>query len=139
MMMTAAHGRKANFHLRIITALAALLGCAGEARCQTTSPTTPRLTMQGPAEQSSSPAIRDALNRPCLDVEAAARGHLVDREVMDHVVSMKNNCSRLIKVKVCYYNSDHCNQVDVPGYQRVDTTLGSMRGNTYFRYTLQQK
>ena len=135
MMATIARGRKAHLNLTTITIFATLLGCAGEARCQTI----PRLTMQGPAEPSSWPIIRDALNRPCLDVEAAARVQVVNPDMVDHVVSVKNNCPRLIKVKVCYFNSERCNQVDVPGYQRVDVTLGSMRGNNYFRYMLQQK
>lgn len=83
--------------------------------------------------------VRDALNRPCLDVEAAARPHVVNRDIMDHVVSVKNNCPRMINVKACYYGSDHCKEFKVQGYQRIDTILGTMAKVTTFRYSLIQK
>lgn len=97
-----------------------------------------RLTVQAPAEQSNSNIVRDALNRPCLDVEAAARAHVVNPDLIDHVVSVKNNCPRLIKVKVCYFNSQHCNPFDVAGYKRVDTVLGTMTRIRMFKYTVFQ-
>lgn len=98
-----------------------------------------RFTLQGPAEQSNSPVIRDALNRPCLDVEAVSRSHVANPAVMDHVVSMKNNCPRLIRVKICYFHSDRCKEVALQGYQRVDTILGTMMNVSSFRYQIIQK
>ncbi|MBR1329075.1 hypothetical protein [Bradyrhizobium ottawaense] len=95
-------------------------------------------TLQGPAEQGGS-VVKDATGKNCLDVEAAARPQTVNREMLDHVVSLKNSCSRAIKVKLCYYNSDSCKQFDVQAYKRVDTILGTMRGVSLFRYTLNQK
>lgn len=103
------------------------------------SSTTSRLTLQGPADQSTTPIIRDALNRPCLDVEAAARKHVVNPEMVDHVVSLKNSCVRLIKVKVCYTNSDRCKDATLEAHRRVDIILGTMHGVSTFRYTMFQK
>ncbi|MCP2131429.1 MULTISPECIES: hypothetical protein [Bradyrhizobium] len=100
--------------------------------------TSSRLTLQGAAEQSNKPIIRDALGRPCLDVEAAARAHIVNPQVVDHVVSVKNNCSRRINVKVCYFGSDRCNVFDLLGYKRMDTILGTMTGIKVFKYTVFQ-
>ncbi|WP_375161702.1 hypothetical protein [Bradyrhizobium sp. RDT46] len=100
--------------------------------------TKPGFTMQGSADTSDSPVIRDAANRPCLNVEAAAKGHNSNGELMDHIVSVKNNCSRMIRIKICYYRSDHCKEATVYGYQRVDTILGMMKMST-FRYSLSQK
>ncbi|MEY9182625.1 hypothetical protein ABIG06_004209 [Bradyrhizobium sp. USDA 326] len=97
-----------------------------------------KFTMQGVADTSESPVIRDGANRPCLNVEAAAKGHVQNGELMDHIVSVKNNCSRMIRVKICYYHSDHCKDATVYGYQRVDTILGTMKMST-FRYSLFQK
>ena len=115
-----------------------MLVISGSALCQTQAPA-PRLTLQGPAEQSNSKIIRDALGRPCLDVEAAARRHTVNPERRDHLVSIKNNCPRLIKVKVCYVNSDHCNRIELQSYKRVDTILGTSNEASFFRYTIQQQ
>lgn len=97
-----------------------------------------RLTPQGPAEQGGK-VIKDALGRACLDVEAAAVPHTVDPKVLDHVVSLKNNCSRLIKAKVCYFGSQSCNEVVLQGFKRVDTIIGTMRGISAFRYSIEQK
>lgn len=117
----------------------ALLAEAMPAQSQTSTATAPRLTMQGPAEQGAAPIIRDALGRPCLDIEAAARAQVVDSQMLDHVVSLKNNCPRVIHAKVCYFNSNRCNEVVVQGYKRVDTILGTMRGISFFRYSISQR
>lgn len=103
-----------------------------------TTPSASKFMMQGQADQSN-PPIRDALGRPCLDVEAAARPEVVNPVMVDHVVSIKNNCPRTIKVKACYYKSDRCNEVTLEGYKRVDTTLGVMRSVSFFRYSIHQK
>lgn len=102
-------------------------------------PSASKFMMQGQAEQSSSSIIRDALGKPCLDLEAAARPQVVNPDMIDHVVSIKNNCPRTIRVKACYYGSDRCNEVTVSGYKRVDTILGTMRSVNFFRYSIHQK
>ena len=109
------------------------------AQAQTAGQNSSRLTLQGPAEQSDKPVVRDALGRPCLDVEAAARVHVVNPALVDHVVSLKNSCPRSISVKVCYLNSDRCNALDVAPYKRVDTILGTTSGTRNFRYVVLQK
>lgn len=95
--------------------------------------------MQGPAEQTGGPSLRDALGRPCLDVEAASRAHVVNPQMLDHVVSLKNNCLRQIGAKICYFNTDHCKDVVLPAYKRADIILGTMRGVNTFRYSISQK
>lgn len=116
----------------------AMLGVNPAAQGQSTA-AVPKLTMQGPAEQSGTGVIRDAFGRPCLDVEAAARREVVNSEMLDHIVSIKNNCPRIIKAKVCYFNSDQCTGVELRPYKRVDTILGAMRGINFFRYSVIQK
>ncbi|PDT87309.1 hypothetical protein CO669_25995 [Bradyrhizobium sp. Y36] len=100
---------------------------------------TSKFILQGPAEQSASPVIRDALNRPCLDVEAMGRAHAVNPSIIDHVVSVKNNCPKAIRVKVCYFRSDKCNDFDLQGYKRIDAVLGTMSGVREFKYQIFQK
>ncbi|MBB4260156.1 hypothetical protein [Bradyrhizobium sp. CIR3A] len=113
--------------------------CAAFCYAQSNQKGVSRLTFQGSAEQSSSSIVRDPLGKPCLDVEAVARAHVANREIVDHVVSVKNNCSRPIKVKVCYFNTQQCNALDVQAYKRVDTILGTMNKITAFRYSIDQK
>lgn len=102
------------------------------------SPSNSRLMIQGPAVQAGGLA-KDALGRPCVDVEAAARPETVNPDMLDHVISLKNTCPKLVKAKVCYYNSDRCRDVSLDPYKRVDTILGTMRGIKFFRYTLTTK
>lgn len=104
-----------------------------------TSGNSSKLTLQGPAEPSAAPVLRDAVGRPCLDSEAAGRAHLVDPDLIDHIVSIKNNCPRNIRVKVCYFQSDRCRDLEIQGYKRVDTILGTMRKVSAFRYSISQK
>ncbi len=106
---------------------------------QTSSSTAAKFTIQGAAEPSNSVVIRDVLGRPCLDVEAIARSRTANLDTVDHVVSLKNNCPKLIKARVCYFNSDKCNQFDVQPYKRVDTVLGTMNHVKFFRYSIFQK
>ncbi|MBW5438820.1 hypothetical protein FXB41_29885 [Bradyrhizobium canariense] len=116
-----------------------LLLALAPASAQTGGQSASRLTIQGPGEQSGTAVVRDALGRPCLDIEAAARAHVVNHDIVDHVVSVKNNCTKTVKVKVCYLNADKCNAFDVQGYKRVDTVLGTMTKITAFRYSVFQK
>lgn len=106
---------------------------------QTSDPTQPRFILQGSPEQLGSAVIRDSLNRPCLDVEAISRAHVVNPDVIDHVVSVKNRCSRTIMVKVCYFQTERCKEFDIRAYDRVDIILGTMTKVGRFRYSLFQK
>jgi len=126
--------------LTFSSATAAFVFCAGTSSgFAQTAGSRPALTMQGGPEQSGTNVVRDPLGRPCLDVEAAARAETINPDMKDHVVSIKNNCAKLIRAKVCYAGSDHCNEVVLQAYKRVDTILGSMKGVTSFRYTITQR
>lgn len=120
-------------------AVGLLLSFPSVGYAQTLSHNPPRLTFQGPAEQAGSTVIRDALGRPCLDVEAAARAHVTQPSVFDHVISIKNNCPRLTKVTVCYVNSDRCLDTTLASYARSDVILGTMTGVKLFKYSMRQR
>lgn len=124
-------------HIKVVILILSSLTAPSFA--QVNSAKGPRLTMQGPAEQTSAPSLRDALGRPCLDVEAASRAHVVNRDMVDHIVSLKNNCLRQINARVCYYNTDRCKDIVLQAYKRADAILGTMRGVARFRYTITQK
>jgi hypothetical protein len=96
------------------------------------------LRLQGGPENSASHVIRDSLNRPCLDVEAASLAQKVNPIMIDHIISVKNKCPRLIKVKVCYFDSDRCKSFNVGSFGREDVMLGSMTNQYSFRYSLFQ-
>lgn len=125
-------------HVRCAVALLILLAVVPYVHAQANA-TAPSFKMQGSADQTNSPVVRDSLGRPCLDVEAAARSHVVNPSLFDHIVSIKNGCARAVRVKLCYFRSDICKEIGVPGYKRIDTILGTMANVTTFRYSLNQK
>ena len=97
---------------------------------------TVRAIPQGPAEQTAAPISRDAFNRPCLQIEGIARPHVVNPSILDHVVSVKNNCPKRVNVKVCYFDTDRCKPLAIGAYGREDTILGTLSGIKYFRYSV---
>ena len=98
-----------------------------------------RLTLQGDGANAALTIHRDSLNRPCLDIEAASRRHVINPDVFDHVVSVYNNCLMPIKLRVCYYKSEHCIDMQVPSKQRKDGILGVYHNMRYFRYSFREQ
>lgn len=122
--------------------LIVVLGPLERAPAQDLAPTAPfqsRLTLQGPGQNSAVFTHRDPLGQPCLDIEAASRAHVINPNVYDHVVSIYNKCLSRIKLQVCYYGTDHCIDVDVPGLQRKDAVLGVYPSLQYFRFSYREK
>lgn len=76
---------------------------------------------------------KDALGKPCLDLEAIGRAHVSNPLIYDHIVSVANRCLRPLKLKVCYFESDRCTELNVAGKNRKDIVLGV--GAKTFRYT----
>jgi len=112
---------------------------SSSATAQSIAQSTSKFAVQGPAEDSGYAVIRDALNRPCLDADAISRRQTVNPDMVDHIVSIKNNCSKLIAVKVCYFKTDACKSFNLGGYQRHDVLLGAMSKVYQFRYSILQR
>src|SRR5882762_8142100 len=109
---------------------------------QITSPTSPyksRLTLQNSGENAALTVHRNALGKPCLNIEAASRAHVVNPDVYDNIVSFQNQCNIPIKVRVCYFGSESCVDVEVPALQRKDAVLGIRPRSQYFRYSYKEK
>jgi len=122
----------------LISILFGLNAAAGQGMVPTT-PFQSRLTLQGPGQSSGIVTHHDPLGRPCLDIEAAARAHVINPNVYDHVVSIYNKCLSRIQLQVCYFGTDHCIDVAVTGLQRKDVILGVFPSLQYFRYSYREK
>lgn len=124
-----------------------LLGVGIDAWCQCamaqlTTPTSPyksRLTLQNGGENAALIVHRSSLGKPCLNIEAASRAHVINPDVYDNIVSFQNQCNILIKVRVCYYGSESCVDVEVPAQKRTDAVLGIRPHSQYFRYSYKEK
>jgi hypothetical protein len=82
--------------------------------------------------------VRDPFRKECLKIESSSRPHVVDPHVYDHIVAVQNKCMQSIKVHICYYKSDHCVDLSVPGFTRKMAYLGSYPAMPIFRYTYKE-
>ena len=70
----------------------------------------------------------------CLTVTTATRVNAILSDTYQHLVTVKNSCSKTIAVKVCYKGSDECKQVNVRPYQDETVFLGEMAGVPLFDF-----
>lgn len=98
-----------------------------------------RTQLQGPPENSGSAAIRDAFNRPCLQSTGIARAHVVNQDLIDHLVRLENRCPRVLKLKVCYFIDEQCKTLDLGPYKKEQILLGMMPKVTQFKFFIFQK
>jgi hypothetical protein len=82
---------------------------------------------------------RDFTGKPCLIVGAFARPHTINPQLYDHVITATNGCPQRIVMRVCYYQSEDCIQMEVPGSQRREAILGTLPSAKDFRYEFQEK
>jgi hypothetical protein len=82
---------------------------------------------------------RNFIGKPCLAVGAFARPHAINPHLYDHVIAAVNSCSQRISMRVCYYQSQDCIQMDVPGGERKEAILGTLPSAKDFRYEFREK
>lgn len=119
-----------------------VLAIGGDTNAQITNQNAPyksRLTLQNSGENAALTIHRNSLGKPCLNIEAASRAHVINPNVYDNIVSFQNQCNILIKVRVCYFGSESCVDVEVPARQRKDAVLGIRPNSQYFRYSFREK
>jgi len=122
-----------------------LLSVANAARSQRAIAQTPalpfqsRLTLQGGGENAALTVHRDPLGKPCLKFESDLQGEHGQSDIYEHTVSINNGCSKPIKLRLCYYKSEHCTDVEVHGQKRKDIMLGVYPNMRIFRYSFQEK
>lgn len=77
--------------------------------------------------------------RPCINVAGYSKPHVLDKQVFDNVIAATNACSQIIKLKICYYHSDRCVDVDAPAYSKKEATLGVMPALSQFRFEVKER
>ena len=63
-----------------------------------------------------------------------ARPQAINKRLFEHVISANNSCPQVIKMDVCYYRSQRCVPLSVPGYSRREVVLGVMPAIKDFRF-----
>jgi hypothetical protein len=90
--------------------------------------------------QTLGPPVRmTPLGKPCIDLFGEAQALAVNKRIFYHVVRASNNCSQRITLQVCYYQTDTCSNLQVPGYSRAEATLGIMPATPAFRFEYREQ
>jgi hypothetical protein len=82
---------------------------------------------------------RDFTGRPCLDVVGYAQPHTINPNLYDHVVTALNHCPQRIAIEVCYYQSQDCIPMTVPGDERKEVVIGTMPAEKDFSFEFREK
>jgi hypothetical protein len=82
---------------------------------------------------------RDYAGKPCLETTGISRPLASNPRILNHAVSLENRCFDRIKVKVCYYHTDSCTDVDMPGNSRKEQIIGVFPAMQLFRYEVKEQ
>jgi hypothetical protein len=82
---------------------------------------------------------RDFAGKPCLETSGVSHPLASNPRVLNHAVSLNNHCAERIKAKVCYYKTDECTDVDVPGNSRKEQVIGVFPAMQIFRYDVKEQ
>lgn len=82
---------------------------------------------------------RSAAGTPCLTVGGFPRAHFINKQLFDHVITVKNDCAQRINLQVCYYQSQDCINMQVPGDETKQAILGTLPMTATFRFEFREK
>lgn len=82
---------------------------------------------------------RDFGGKACLETNGVSRPLASNPRILTHAVVLDNHCSDRIKAKVCYYKTDDCTDVDVPGKSSKEQTIGVFPAMQVFRYEVKEQ
>ena len=77
--------------------------------------------------------------KPCLTVSGAATRQTINTHIFTHWINVANECSMPIKLRVCYYETEECTQINVPAYGRKESVLGIMPAMDQFRFEYREQ
>jgi hypothetical protein len=98
------------------------------------------LFAQGFTESESfDPKHRDFGGKACLETSGVSRPLASNPRILNHSVVLDNHCVDRIKAKVCYYKTDNCTDVEVPGHSRKEQVIGVFPAMQMFRYEVKEQ
>jgi hypothetical protein len=89
------------------------------------------------AEQFGQPPA-PGLRRQAVPYELLSQPLASNPHILNHAVSLDNHCVEPIRVKVCYYNSDECTDVQVPPHGVKEQIIGVFPAMQQFRYEVKE-
>jgi len=81
----------------------------------------------------------DFAGKPCLESTGVSQPLASNPHILNHVVNLDNHCFERITVKVCYYHTNECTDVAVPGRSRKQQIIGVFPAMQQFRYEVREQ
>jgi hypothetical protein len=98
------------------------------------------LSAQGFTESDSlAQKHRDTLGKPCLETNGVSQPLASNPRILNHAVKLDNHCLDRIKAKICYYKTDECTDVEVPGHSHKEQIIGVFPAMQTFRYEVRER
>jgi hypothetical protein len=82
---------------------------------------------------------RGPYGNPCITIGGYPRAHTINPQLYDHVIRATNSCPQSISIRVCYFESEDCISIDVPGNETKEATLGTLPSVKDFRFDFKEK
>jgi hypothetical protein len=82
---------------------------------------------------------RDFAGKACLVTSGVSHPLASNPRILNHAVSLDNHCSERIKATVCYYKTDQCTDVEVPGKSTKEQIIGTFPAMQIFRYDVKEQ
>jgi hypothetical protein len=76
---------------------------------------------------------------PCLAIQGYAKAEVVNKDIYQHWIKVTNSCGQAIKVKICYYKTDHCINMDVAAWEKKDSVLGIFPALKRFQFEAKEQ
>jgi hypothetical protein len=120
--------------------------CGHRALAQALIPTSPQgnpyaggNTLLNSTDDVTARRHKDLTGKPCITLIGDTRPQKINPQILDHMVVAKNACGQNIKMKVCYYHSEHCISMNVPAYLQKEAVLGIMPSMRGFRFEYREQ
>jgi hypothetical protein len=79
------------------------------------------------------------LGKPCLTLQGYAKPETVNKNIYQHWISAANSCGQIIRVHVCYFETEECILMTVPPWDRKDSVLGIFPALKRFQYQAKEQ
>jgi hypothetical protein len=88
------------------------------------APAVPREARFGLARTMLAQPHLTPLGKPCLTINPFSRPQIRNRDIYDHSLLIRNECSQKIRFLACYYHAGNCSTLSIQGYARQEKLFG---------------
>jgi hypothetical protein len=88
----------------------------------------------GAMSGASAQMHRNVYGRACIEINGYSEPQTNNTDIYNHMLLIANGCSMTIRLRVCYYMSEHCIEVRAPPHGRTLETLGIFPHMPDFRW-----